>query len=110
MLSMIDAGAAQLNDKINLFKNEAKFPEVFRSAVPQFCVEQHVQIVMPLVCFLRNHKCSCNSVFSCGEGITAGRSLHQTLVSKILCNRFVLLMTGVSAMCLQPRQTCSRSC
>ena len=31
MLSMIDAGAAQLNDKINLFKSEAKFPEVFRS-------------------------------------------------------------------------------
>lgn len=34
MLSMIDAGAAHLNDKINLFKSEAKFPEVFRSAHP----------------------------------------------------------------------------
>ncbi len=32
MLSMIDTGAAQLNDKINLFWSEAKFPEVFRSA------------------------------------------------------------------------------
>lgn len=31
MLSMIDVGAAQLNDKINLFRDEAKFPEVFRS-------------------------------------------------------------------------------
>lgn len=31
MLSMIDIGAAQLNDKINLFRDEAKFPEVFRS-------------------------------------------------------------------------------
>ena len=30
MLSVIDASAAHLNDKINLFKSEAKFPEVFR--------------------------------------------------------------------------------
>ena len=30
MLSVIDIGAAQLNDKINLFRDEAKFPEVFR--------------------------------------------------------------------------------
>lgn len=30
MLSVIDKGAAYLNDKINLFKSEAKFPEVFR--------------------------------------------------------------------------------
>lgn len=31
MLSVIHVGAAQLNDKINLFRDEAKFPEVFRS-------------------------------------------------------------------------------
>ena len=34
MLSVIDMGAAHLNDKINLFKSEAKFPDVFRSALP----------------------------------------------------------------------------
>ena len=33
MLSVIDIGAAQLNDKINLFKDDVKFPEVFRSGL-----------------------------------------------------------------------------
>lgn len=43
MLSMIDTGAAQLNDKINLFQNEAKFPEVFRSATSLSC--SHLQVL-----------------------------------------------------------------
>ncbi|KAL3139906.1 hypothetical protein ABBQ38_004198 [Trebouxia sp. C0009 RCD-2024] len=46
MLSMIDAGAAHLNDKINLFKSEAKFPEVFRCQRDVSAAQANLQQVL----------------------------------------------------------------
>ena len=48
MLSVIDIGAAQLNDKINLFKDDVKFPEVFRSdQSPVLTLSKQSLLVMP---------------------------------------------------------------
>ncbi|KAL0026611.1 hypothetical protein WJX77_010338 [Trebouxia sp. C0004] len=46
MLSMIDIGAAQLNDKINLFQNEVKFPEVFRCQRDVTAAQSNLQQIL----------------------------------------------------------------